>query len=160
MKSFRFPLEKALEWRRKQLELEEARFRRQAAAVAALDRERAETEAAGIRAEIQVRQWGSVAGSDLAALDHFRLRVKNDEARIARDRAAAAAELAVRQESMLEARRRATLLERLRERRYKEWEAERDRELDEIAAESYLARWSRREADAPPGAAHEAPATG
>jgi hypothetical protein len=148
MKSFRFPLEKVLEWRRKQLELEEARYRQQAGAVAALDRERAETEAAGIRAEIQVRQWGSVAGSDLAALDRFRLRVKNDEARIARDRAEAAKELAVRQESMLQARRRATLLERLRERRLKEWEAARDRELDEIAAESFLARWNRQDAGA------------
>ena len=46
---------------------------------------------------------------------------------------------------MLEARRRCSLLERLKERRLAEWTHERDRELDEIAAESYLARWSRGE---------------
>jgi hypothetical protein len=35
-------------------------------------------------------------------------------------------------------------LERLKERRLAEWTAERDHELDEIAAESYLGRCSRR----------------
>jgi hypothetical protein len=45
---------------------------------------------------------------------------------------------------MLEARRRCRLLERLKEHRLTEWTAERDREVEEIAAESYLARWSRR----------------
>jgi hypothetical protein len=42
---------------------------------------------------------------------------------------------------MLEARRRCRLLERLRERRWDEWKAAADRELEETAAESYLARW-------------------
>ena len=51
--------------------------------------------------------------------------------------------LGEQQKVMLEARRRCRLLERLKERRLAEWTAERDRELDEIAAESYLARWSR-----------------
>ncbi|MDE3166908.1 MAG: hypothetical protein KGN36_13970 [Acidobacteriota bacterium] len=149
MTAFRFPLEKVLQWRRKQLELEEARYRQQNAVVAGLDRQRAETEAAGIRAEIEVRQRGSLSGSDLTALDHFRLRVKKDEARIARDRADAACELALRRDAMLAARRRTALLEKLRERRYQEWEADRDREIEGIAAESFLARWSRRAAAGP-----------
>lgn len=144
MNAFRFPLQKALEWRRKQLELEEAHFKQQAAAVAALDRRRAETEAAGIRAEIEVRQWGNVAGRDLAALDRFRLRVKSDEARIAQERAEAARVLAERQQTMLEARRRTRLLDRLRERRLEEWESARNRELEDMAGESFLAGWNRR----------------
>ena len=144
MNAFRFPLQKALELRRKQLELAEARYKQQLAELASLDRLRAETEAAGIRAEIEVRQRTSVSGRDLAALDHFRLRVKNDEARIAAQRVEAARESAVRQEAMLEARRRSRLLDRLRERRVAEWETARDRELDEIASESYLAQWNRR----------------
>jgi hypothetical protein len=47
------------------------------------------------------------------------------------------------QQTMLEARRRCRLLERLKERRMAEWTVARDHELDDIAAESYLARWSR-----------------
>jgi hypothetical protein len=142
--AFRFPLEKALEWRRKQLELEEVRYRQQASAIALLDRQRAETEAAGIRAELEMRQRASVEGHELAALDHFRLRVKTDEARIGQQRVEAARILVERQTSMMEARRRAKLLEHLRERRLEEWEGQRAQELEELASESFLAQWNRR----------------
>ena len=145
MNAFRFPLQKALDLRRTQLTLQESRYRQQLAEVGALDRTRAEAEASGLRAEIEIRQSSSVRGSDLAALDCFRLRVKRDQARIALQRQAAVHELSERQENMLLARRRAKLLERLRERRLQDWQADRDRELDEIASESYMAQWSRRQ---------------
>ena len=146
MNAFRFPLQKALDLRRTQLEQEQAKFKQQAEAVAAIERKRAETQASGARAENEVRQWQPVMEGDLRALNHFRLRVKVDEARIAQECVEAARELAVRQEAMLEARRRAKLLERLRERRLEEWEAARNRELEELASESFLAQWNRRAA--------------
>ena len=68
MKSFQFPLDKALELRRKQLEAEEALYKREMAALGAIDRRKAEIEAAGIRAEIQVRGWSPIAAGDLCAL--------------------------------------------------------------------------------------------
>ena len=143
MKSFLFPLEKALELRRRQLELEEAKHKRQAAAVAAIDRRRAEVEASGAGAEMEVRRWRPIESGDLMALGNFRLKVKAEESALARHRLDAAQKLAEQHREMLEARRRHRLLERLKERRLEEWTKERDRELDEIAAESYLARWSR-----------------
>ena len=97
-----------------------------------------------IRAEIQVREWRPIAGGDLTALGSFRLYVKSRESEIARLRLEAAQKLAEQQKLMLEARRRCRLLERLKERRFTEWTAARDREVEEIAAESYLARWRRR----------------
>jgi len=148
MKAFHFPLEKALDWRRIQLELEEARYKQHVAALAGLDRQRAEVEASGIRAEIQVRQWSPIAAGDLTALGNFRLYVKSQESEIARRRVEAAQKLAEQQKLMLDARRRCRLLERLKDRRLTEWTAERDREVEEIAAESYLARWSRRRGSA------------
>jgi hypothetical protein len=144
MKTFHFPLEKALDWRRTQLELEESRYKQQGAAVAELDRRRAEIEASGTGAEIQVRQWRPIAAGDLTALGNFRLRVKAQESEIEHQRVEAAQKVAEQQKVMLDARRRCRLLERLKERRLAEWTAERDHELEEIAAESYLARWSRR----------------
>jgi flagellar export protein FliJ len=144
MNAFHFPLQKALQLRQTQLELAEARYKQQVAAVGELDRLRAETEASGARAEIEVRQWSPVAGHDLAALERFRLRVKSEEVRIAEQRAEAAREVATRQEAMLQARRRCKLLERLRERRLAEWQAGRDRELEELANDSFLAQWNRR----------------
>ena len=144
MKAFQFPLEKALDWRRVQLELEEARYKQQLATLAALDRERAEVAAAGSLAETQVREWNPVAAGDLTALASFRLYVKAQETGIAARRREAELKLAEQQKLMLEARRRCRLLERLKERRRAEWAIARDRELEEVAAESYLARWHRR----------------
>ena len=145
MKAFHFPLQKALEWRRLELELEEARYKQQAAALAELDRQRAELEASGVRAEIQVREWNPVAASDLSALGGFRLRVRRDQDQLAKERQACVRKLAEQQKQMLEARRRCHLLERLKERRLAEWKAGCSREVEEIAAESYLARWSQGE---------------
>ncbi|HUI53648.1 MAG TPA: hypothetical protein VLY04_01665 [Bryobacteraceae bacterium] len=149
MTPFRFPLQKALDWRRTQLELEEARFKQQAAALADLDRERAELEASGIRAEVEVRHWQPLNGRDLAALGGFRLQVKQRQAHLAARRAECQRDLDARHAAMLEARRRCRLLERLKERRLAEWQAARDRELEELASESYLARWNQR-SSAPP----------
>lgn len=141
MTSFRFPLKRVLDWRNTQLELEEAKYKQQAASLAELDRTRAEIEAEGIRAEIQVREWSPVTSGDLSALATFRVRVKSREAQIAAKRVECAHKLAEQQKVMLEARRRCKLLERLEERRLAEWRAARDKELDELAAESFLAKW-------------------
>jgi flagellar export protein FliJ len=146
MTSFRFRLEKVLDWRRQQMELEEARFKQQTAAVAGLDGACAALEAAGIRAELEVRTWSPLAGNDLAALAGFRLHTRRQEQEIARLRAEAQKKLEALQTTMLEARRRCRLLERLRERRLAEWQAACDRELEELAGESYLAGLARRRA--------------
>ena len=146
MTNFRFPLQKVLDWRQTQLELEEARFQQQLAAVAAIDRAYAEMEASGITAELEVRRWDPLAGRDLAALGRFRLLVQSREKQIALQRAECQRELDVRKPAMLEARRHCRLLERLKERRLGEWTSARDRELEEVASESFLARWARRRA--------------
>ena len=143
MNAFRFPLQKPLDWRRTQLELEEARYKQHAAELAALDRLRAEVEASGIRVEVEVRAWDKIGGSDLAALDRFRLRVRNERARIAGQRIAAVRKLAGQHEKMMEARRRCRLLERLKDRRLSEWRSAHDKELESLATESYLAQWNR-----------------
>ena len=143
MNSFRFPLQKALDWRTTQLELEEARFKLQVAALAALDRERAGWEAAGINAEIQVRGWSPLAGGDLTALGNFRLNVKQREAEVDARRLECQKNLEAQQSAMLEARRRCRLLERLKDRRLAEWRSARDHELEQLASESFLAKWGR-----------------
>jgi len=146
MTSFRFRLEKVLDWRRQQMELEEAGFKRQTTAIAEMDGACAALEASGIRAELEVRAWSPLAGNDLAALAGFRLHTRRQEQEIARLRAEAQKKLEARQATLLEARRRCRLLERLRERRLAEWQTACDRELEELAAESYLAGLARRRA--------------
>jgi len=147
MNAFRFSLQKALELRRRQLELAEAQYQQRAADLAALDRARVETEAAGASANREVRQWDPIAGQDLSALDRFRLRLKSESVRIAARREEAARQTAEQRAAMLEARRRCLLLEKLRERRLGEWRAARDRELEELAGDAFLAGWNRRQGD-------------
>lgn len=141
MNAFRFPLERVLDWRQSELELAEIKFQQLTAALAAVDKARAELETAGIRAEILVRDWSPVCGRDLAALGSFRLHVKKKNEELAAQRAACADRLAAGRNAMLEARRRFRLLERLKERRLEDWRVARDKELEELASESYLARW-------------------
>jgi len=146
---FQFRLQQVLDWRQTQLELEEIKFKRQTAALADLDRARAELEAAGVKAEVQVRDWIPLSGRDLAALGSFRLYIQMKERDIALRRAECQEKLAAQQRAMLEARRRCRLLERLKDRRFSEWELAQNRELEQLAAESHLGQWSRRRAQAP-----------
>ena len=142
MPSFRFPLAKVLEWRRTQPEIAEIQFKRESAALAEIDRQRAECEASGIKAELEVRAWKPVTGPDLEALGSFRLQVKAREAAIALERAAQVKKAEAREAAMLEARRRLRLLERLREQRADEWRTAENRALETAASETYLTQWN------------------
>ncbi len=146
MSGFRFTLEKALELRRLQLEVAESAFQRQGAALVALDHARDDLRASRANAEAQVRDGGSVPGCDLAALGAFRLHVQAKEKELARRRVEGETKLEECRNAMLEARRRCRLMERLKERRKQEWETARNRELEELASESYLAQWNRGQA--------------
>jgi hypothetical protein len=143
MSGFHFRLAKVLEWRRTELALAETRFRRQAAAVAALDRARAALDASALRAEVQVRDAPRIEGHDLAALDAFRRHVAARRSNLVATRAQAQRDLDGLQAAMLDARRGFRLLERLRDRRFAEWKQEADRELEQLASESHLARLAR-----------------
>jgi hypothetical protein len=144
MNTFRFPLQKALEWRRTQLQLAEAQVQQQLGALARLDQARVELEAVGKRTEVEVRGFQPLAGGDLRALGSFRLLVKAQERDLAGQRVSCQKELAIRQAAMVEARRRCRLLERLKERRLAEWQSAADRELEALATDSYLAQRNRR----------------
>jgi hypothetical protein len=146
MNTFQFPLQRALDWRRTQLKLAEARVEQQLAALAGIDQARAELDAMGHRTEVEVRQFQSLEGGDLSALGSFRLAIKVRGRELVAKRVECQNELAARQAVMLEARRRCRLLERLKERRWAEWQSAAGRELDELAADSYLAQWARRHA--------------
>ncbi len=143
MTAFRFRLDKVLAWRRMQLELAEGEFRRETAALAELDQASAELQARAVQTEAEVRAWSPVAGRDLAALGGFQLYVGRRAKQLAARRQEQARRVAEREQAMLEARRRCRLLERLRDRRLAEWQSGVQRELTQIAEESYLARFAR-----------------
>ena len=143
MTAFRFRLEKALEWRRTQFEIEEAAYQRELAALAAVEHAQVELEAAGAQAEVQIRDWKDVSGADLAALGGFRRGMEVRKTELVALRADAARKVMVRQATMLAAKKLYRLLERLREKRLQEWLAAEQRELEAVASESYLAGYCR-----------------
>ena len=128
MRAFRFRLDRVLDWRRTQLDLEEGRLKQLHAAVAALDRQRAELESAGAAARRDVSTREAVEGFDLHLLEAFRAAVRSQCERLQQERRKREAEIARQQQKLLEARRRLRLLENLRERRRAEWRYEMDRE--------------------------------
>jgi len=144
VKAFQFPLERALDWRRTQLELAEAQVRQQVAALAAIDQDRAELDAMARRAEVEVRQFSPLGGADLCTLGTFRLALRARGRELAARRRECQKELTSRQAILVEERRRCRLLERLRQRRWAEWHSAAEKELDELAGDSYLAQWARR----------------
>jgi hypothetical protein len=86
-----------------------------------------------------------VSGRDLSALAGYRRYVQAHGRKLETQRAEAQKQLEAQQNAMLEARRRCRLLERLKERRLSEWQFACDRELDQLASESFLALWGRRQ---------------
>ena len=142
MTRFHFPLQKVLEWRGKQLQLEEARFKQRIADLAEIDQKLTAIETAEWNAEKQLHRGSGIFGEDLAALGNYHRFARGRIRQLVSERAEALKRLAAQEQTMLEARRRSRLLERLRERRLSEWEAAKDKELDEVASESYLARWA------------------
>ena len=144
MKAFAFRLEKVLEWRQKELGLAEAEFRRRTEAVAAVDRMTTDLATLARRETSAVHAAHPILGGALASLERYHQHVVMREKQLEAKRADCAAQAAEAEKSMLEARRRARLLEKLKGRRLREWQAAASRELEEVASESYLAQWTRR----------------
>lgn len=144
MKRFAFPLEGALRWRQRRLELQESRLRSLAAERDAIRERIGQIGQARRRAEQELLGQASIRAEELAALEAYRLRLARERVRLQQAETDCEGRLAAQRERVLEARRDVRLIEKLKERRLAEWQAEADRELEALAAEVFLARWGRR----------------
>src|ERR1041384_4408397 len=102
MNAFRFPLDKVLEWRRTQLELEEMQYRRQLAMLAEMDRQSAELDKASQATERGVREWNPLFAGELEALGGFRLHVQRKQSEMLVSRAEFRKQIDRQQALMLE----------------------------------------------------------
>jgi len=135
MKRFFFPLERVLDFRRTELDSAQRALDLAAARRAELLRELADN---GRQRDASYAQTGSVI--ELRAREDFdrflakvRLRLREQVATIEK-------ELERRRAQLVEAKRKCELLEKLRGRRWSEWTAEMERELEELAADAFRAR--------------------
>ena len=142
MQRFQFRLDRVLDWRRKQCEVEESRLA--ACLAVAQDTERRiealRAERTAIDRELLSRP--AIPAADFLNLSRYRLRAGKEELDLGeerRQRMQAAAEQRVR---VLQAQRRVKLLEKMRDRRLAEYDIAAARELEQAAAEAFLVRWS------------------
>jgi flagellar export protein FliJ len=143
VKAFRFPLQRVLEWRALQMRAEEERLatiQNQLAEV--LHRENA-LIVAQLNAEMKVLGQSAIGGSEFRALSAFQLHVRNERVALLASRKQFEAQIIEQRKRLLKARKDCKILENLKDRRKTAWEYLHDRELEELAAESYISKWVR-----------------
>jgi flagellar export protein FliJ len=143
MRAFEFPLRRVLEWRRTQFELEENKLRQLAATLEELRLAAVRLDLVKGRAEVAVRQSAVVEACDLWALAAYRQRLIAELKALALRRTACQREVDAQRQKVMEAQRQCRLLEKLEQRRRAEWSRAADREMESLAAESFLALWNR-----------------
>lgn len=141
MKAFEFTLQRMLEFRRQQAESERSSLQRLFAQLKAF-----EDEQTALGSEIEEARTGvagltCVEGQHLAALASFQCHVGRKSKEIDRLKAELAPHIERQRLAVVDSDRNVKLLERLREQKHREWTAGRDKEIDELAADSYLARF-------------------
>jgi len=141
MKKFSFRLERVLAWRQTQARLEEAKLDGLRAERNNLDRHQAVLAASVQEAQNSLMTASSVTSSEFAALEHYRMAAARESARVRQAQLAVDEKIALQMQAVMERRRDAKLLERLRERRLEEWHIAASREVEETAAEAFLGRW-------------------
>jgi flagellar export protein FliJ len=144
MKSFSFSLANVLNWHRTQCDLREAAVRRFSLELEQVNSQLAQLRAVKVAGEQAVLSARELTRRDLEALAGYRIRFRKHEAALLGMAREHEARIAEERRQWLEARRRVRMFEKLRARRLEQYDYERDRELEQFAAEMYLAQWQAR----------------
>jgi flagellar FliJ protein len=140
MKAFEFRLERVAEYRREQADLARNELQRMTSIMDRLAAERDAVQQQAVEMRTSTMGRADLNGQDLMALSSY----EDHAARIVRQIDVKKTELAKhidkQRSAVREAERNVKLLDRLRDRKFQEWRAESDRELDALAADSHLAR--------------------
>jgi hypothetical protein len=147
MRSFRFPLQRALDWRSLQLRTEEEKLAGLHQKLASLIHRENALNATQFKSESALLGSPSIAGSDLRALAGFQIRIKREHAILTASRTQCDAQIVEQRKRLLKARKDCLVLEQLKEKRYRTWSYAGDREVEDTAAESYISNWLRSNAD-------------
>lgn len=140
MKAFEFRLQRILEYRRQQADIEQARLDAFVRQIRLLDEESASLERQKSESREGIRSGTFITGYELASVARFDAYVGGRRSALEKRKADIQASAEAQRRMVAEAHRNVKLLERLRERRMKDWTSACDRELEELAAESHLAR--------------------
>ena len=141
MSTLPFKLERILQWRALELVAEEAKLRRLLEEEALLQSKLESIRNVISEMPVRIAALEEIRGSDLNGMAAHKLQLTHELGKISglcREKKRGVVEQA---EIHRGAKQRYRLLEELRNRRQTEWKIRASRDLEELAQESYLARW-------------------
>jgi hypothetical protein len=142
MKRFRFSMERVRHYRKLQLDFEQARMDQLQARLQSLAHMEAELERQKRQAQLAIVQTGMVDGSELRDLSGLQDYTSHMRQRFSLERVRIQSEITAQSELLIEARRRFEILERLKDKSRKRWQVDYNREEEQLATESFLAKWT------------------
>jgi hypothetical protein len=145
MERFRFPLEKVLRWRSLEFLREQEYLKRLLNEQILLQMLAARLSAEKSRLDLSLGTLPDLRGEDLRGLSAYAGRLRHKVEELATRRARCERDLAGQQKKYNQAKQRVRLLEELRANKLKDWKYQEAAELEQLAAESYLATWNREE---------------
>src|ERR1700722_19573907 len=99
------------------------------------------------KSETELLGLTAIHGSDLRALAAFQLRMQSERATLKATRIQCETQIVEQRKRLLKSRRDHTVLEKLKEKRFRSWSYLSDREIEETAAEAYISKWARNESE-------------
>ncbi len=145
MKTFQFSLERVLEWHAAQRSAEEAKLIQLRRDLVRLDTSAAFLKEGRIEAATTLHGQVCFAGSDLKTLDAYLQRTRKQEENLRVQRLDTEMRINGQLKRVISAQRKHRLLEKLRERRHREWVTELNTEVEQLAADTYLAKFNRKD---------------
>ena len=145
MAHFHFSLEKILRWRAIEFTREEVKLQRLIQEKDRLEMMLARLGSERFALSMSVAGLPGLQGGDLRAAAAYGLRLRKEIEKLTAARSRIQDSLAAQQKTFAAAKLRLRLLEELKARRLERWRYEEARQLENLAAESYLAGWNREE---------------
>jgi hypothetical protein len=142
MQPFRFRLDRVLAWYRDQARAEESRFAECLESVARAHDAIEQLRADRLAAERQVISTSTISAQDLKALEPYRLANIAQECDLTLNLRRHELALKDQRERVKAEQMRVRSLEKMRERRIKEHDYAMHREIEDLAAESYISQWT------------------
>jgi hypothetical protein len=141
--AFRFRLARVLEWYDRQYQMEAGRLRQSAERSASAQVELARHRQSRLANETLLLGMESLDGNDLRARELYRKRSMLQEANLIRICHDADRDLQTQREATLAAQRKVRLVEKLRDRKRDEFNYLASRDMEDAAADSWLAGFAR-----------------
>jgi flagellar export protein FliJ len=150
VQSFRFRLQRVLDWQQKVSQAEEEKLHQRLAEVAHCQEKLAKLAARSVAMEHEFlgRSW--MVPPDLKAFAEFRRSTVKERLELARELEKKEKLLADQRQKLLTERRKLQVYEKLRERALKGYTLEADRELEALGLESYLSAFIKRRSASQP----------